>query len=301
MSNEITTIDTANYEKMAKMMGLTAPSTSDNKSSLSTLYVNSDAIMGEVEVKGKMSKIEVLAAGSFKLRDPDGNEVFSETVTFRPYLTRFMQKRYVQKQGDEPAYYIRTQLTDDLKIDVKDNSGGFNAGRPSGYIDDWDALPEATKVLLRSIKRTRVLLGTVTLDNPVDAEGNEVDAVTDVPIRMEVDNKEGFANSAKAFDLLAKRKRLPIQHVFKLSTNERAIPTGAKYYPIQFDLDLKDEQAITPEVEDMFAEFADYVVNYNQYIANKWNEKNIEPASSDEKEIAESLDIIDNDDIEVDA
>ena len=66
-------------------------------------------------------------------------------------------------------------MADNLNIDLKDNDGGFNCGKPSGWIEDYKSLPDATKELIRSIKRVRVVLGTVELINPVDASGNSVE------------------------------------------------------------------------------------------------------------------------------
>jgi hypothetical protein len=62
-----------------------------------------------------------------------------------------------------------------LNIDLKDNDGGFNCGKPAGYIKDFKALPDAMQELLKSIKRVRVVLGTVEMVNPTDDKGNPVD------------------------------------------------------------------------------------------------------------------------------
>ena len=48
---------------------------------------------------------------------------------------------------------------------MKDNDGGFNCGKPSGWIEDFSSLPETMKELIRSIKRVRVLFGTVDMVN----------------------------------------------------------------------------------------------------------------------------------------
>ena len=53
-------------------------------------------------------------------------------------------------------------MADNLDIDLKDNYGGFNCGKPSGYIKDFDALPDGYERTDSSIKRTRVVLGKVT-------------------------------------------------------------------------------------------------------------------------------------------
>ena len=56
-------------------------------------------------------------------------------------------------------------MTDDAKLqsDLKDNDGGFNCGKPAGYIKDFQALPKKMQDLLKAIKRVRVVLGTVEM------------------------------------------------------------------------------------------------------------------------------------------
>ena len=58
-------------------------------------------------------------------------------------------------------------MADNLNVDLKDNDGGFNCGKPAGYIQDFKSLPEKMQDLLKQIKRVRVLFGTIELDNPV--------------------------------------------------------------------------------------------------------------------------------------
>ena len=74
-------------------------------------------------------------------------------------------------------------MSDNINMDLKDNDGGFNCGKPSGWIEDYKSLPEATKELIKSVKRVRVVLGTVDLIEPVDASGNSVEG-TDYTIHL---------------------------------------------------------------------------------------------------------------------
>ena len=66
-------------------------------------------------------------------------------------------------------------MADNLNIDLKDNDGGFNCGKPAGYIQDFKALPEQMQDLIKQIKRVRVVFGTVELVDPVDAAGKSVE------------------------------------------------------------------------------------------------------------------------------
>ena len=47
---------------------------------------------------------------------------------------------------------IKTVMSDNLNVDLKDNDGGFNCGKPAGFIQDFKALPEKKQELIKQIK-----------------------------------------------------------------------------------------------------------------------------------------------------
>ena len=173
---ELTTIDTNNYAAMAKAMGIANETAGERKqaSTLARLRINHSPVMGEAEVNGKNVNMEVVAGGTYRLEVPDGPTYYAESVKIRPYLQRFMYKRFVRGMGDSPNRYVKTVMADNLNIDLKDNDGGFNCGKPAGYIQDFKSLPEKTQELIKQIKRVRVVLGTVELVNATDDQGNPV-------------------------------------------------------------------------------------------------------------------------------
>ena len=63
-----------------------------------------------------------------------------------------MRQQWTRWDSDS-SQMQKTVLSIDLKGDLKDNTGGFNIGRPSGYVEDWENLPQATKELMRQVKR----------------------------------------------------------------------------------------------------------------------------------------------------
>ena len=174
---QLTTIDTNNYAAMAKAMGIAADTSNQKQksSSLARLRINHSPVMGQTEVKGKTVNMEVVSGGTYKLEIPDGPTYYASSVKIRPFLQRFMYKRFVRGMGDAPNRYIKTLMNDDLNIDLKDNDGGFNCGKPAGWIQDFDALPDKTKDLIKQIKRVRVVFGLVDLHDAVDAKGNKVE------------------------------------------------------------------------------------------------------------------------------
>ena len=99
--------------------------------------------------------------------------------------------------------YVKTVMANDLNSDMKDNDGGFNCGKPAGFIKDWAALPDSMKDLIKSIKRVRAIFGTVDMVNATDADGNAVDVDT-TPFIWEVDNRDAFKTMGDQFTKLSK-------------------------------------------------------------------------------------------------
>jgi len=287
---ELTTIDTNNYAAMAKAMGIANETAGERKqaSTLARLRINHSPVMGEAEVNGKTVNMEVIGGGTYKLEVPDGPTYYSESVKIRPYLQRFMYKRFVRGSGDAPNRYVKTVMADNLNIDLKDNAGGFNCGKPAGYIQDFKALPEKTQELIRQIKRVRVVLGTVQLEGATDASGNPVE-VDETPFIWEVENRDAFKNVGGAFTQLAKMKRLPVQHLITANTEERKIPTGAVFYLPIVSLDVTKTLELTDHEQTMFADFMQWVNNYNEYIINAYAEKASSRDDEDDEFIVDGL------------
>mgnify|MGYP003637383722 FL=1 len=165
--NEITTINEDNYASMAKAMGLPTPSVNTQKkaSLLNRFRVWHNPTMGKKKLDGKEFNTEVVEGGLFRLEvvgDPS-TFYFAEKVKIRPFMQRFMYKRFIMGVGDIPNAYNKTIMADTLNIDLKDDAGTFNCGKPAGYVEDFQALPENTKKLIKSIKRNRVIFGIAEL------------------------------------------------------------------------------------------------------------------------------------------
>jgi hypothetical protein len=272
---------------MAKAMGIANEKTSSS-SSLPRLRISHAPIMGEAEVNGKKMNIEVVEGGSYKLEIPDKEPIYATSIKMRPFLQRFMHKRYIQGDAKKPGTYVKSIMADTLDIDLKDNAGGFNCGKPSGYIKDWNALPKDTQDLLKSIKRVRAVFGEVEMINPTNEKGEAVEPITS-PFIWEIDNREAFKEIGTNFIKLAKMQRLPIQHIITANTEERTIPTGAKYYVPISSLDLTKTVEITQDDQSLFGDFSSWVDNYNNYIINQWAEKANAHMEDDDIDVVDDL------------
>ena len=287
---QLTTIDTNNYAAMAKAMGMAseASNTTQKSSSLARLRINHSPVMGQTEVKGKMVNMEVVSGGTYKLEIPDGETYYASAIKVRPFMQRFMYKRFVRGMGDAPNRYIKTLMNDDLNIDLKDNDGGFNCGKPAGYIKDFKALPEKMQELIKQIKRVRVVLGTVELTEAITANGDAADLGA-VPFIWEIDNRDAFKIVGESFTSLAKMQRLPVQHIITANTQERKLPNGNAFYLPVVSLDVSKTIELTDADQAMFADFMAWVDNYNSYIANTWAEKANSDMDDDDVDVVDSL------------
>jgi len=269
---ELTTIDPNNYAAMAKAMGIAHEGTGKAKSSsLARLRINHSPVMGTAEVNGKSVNVEVIEGGTYKLEIPDGPTYYASSIKMRPFMQRFMYKRFVMGGANAPNRYIKTIMADTLTIDLKDNDGGFNCGKPAGYIQDFKALPEKMQDLIKQIKRVRVVLGTVDLVNAINDKGEPVEVET-TPFIWEIDNRDAFKFVGDAFTKLARMQRLPVQHMITANTDERKLPNGNSFFVPVVSLDITNTISLTDADQSMFADFMSWIDNYNNYIVEKWAE-----------------------------
>ena len=279
---DLTIVNNDNYAEMAKAMGLAGESTGSDKpkSTLARLKINHSPVMGTAEVNKKRVNVEVVEGGTYKLELPDTEEAFySSEIRIRPYMQRFMYKRFVKGVGDTKNSFVKTVMADSLNIDLKDNSGKFNCGKPTGYIQDFKALPEDMQNLIRQIKRVRVVFGTVQMSDPLDEQGNPAD-VQEVPFIWEVDNRDAFKTIGGPFQTLFQNKRLPVQHYIKATTAERKLPNGNSYYVPNVDLNMSETIDIEASDQTMFSDFLSWIKNYNEYVISAWEDRNKEEFNS---------------------
>lgn len=308
--NEITTINTDNYAVMAKAMGFASEK---KKSSGKTVILPRfriwhQPIMGQAKVNGKTANVEVVEGGSYRLEIPSKEEggdstfIFAKSATFRVFAQRFMWRRFVANKNPKPnepkGSFHRTLMADSLSVDLKDNTGGFNCGKPSGYIKDFKALPQNMQDLLRQIKKVRVLFGYATLIDPVDSDGKPTTQDT-ISVIWEIDNRNAVAHLGEVLSEIDKKQRLPIQHNINLVTEKNELPNGTSYYTPVAKVDMKTSIDIVDADQSVFKDFMEYIKNYNEYINNQWSEKTTEEPeiSKDDMKVVESF--VDIDDTEV--
>ena len=279
---ELVTINTDNYATMAKAMGLPTSSGEKKANVLNRFRIWHSPTMGMGESKGKSVKIEVVEGGFYRLEDRSKEPsvfYFSEKVEFRPFLQRLLYKKFKQnrnaKEGEKKGDYIRTIMSDTLNIDLKDEDGTFNCGKPAGYVKDFQSLPEETKALIKGIKRNRAIFGVIKMIDPVKGiDGEEIEDLPEFPVIWEIDNREAFKMLGDIFSKFAKMEALPLQHIIKLEgTKENKLNNGGNFYTPIVQLDTSKKLEITEADHKIFGDFLDFVKAYNDSVISKWNDR----------------------------
>ena len=288
MSNELA-VATESGKSMAELMGVSSAPATSATPSISRLGMLHQPIMGEVDLNGKMIKTEVVPVGAFTLKTGD-DIVYSNGVTVRV----FAQRNQWQRWNSETEEMEKSVMSNSLNGDLKDSIGGFNLGRPSGYIEDFNSLPDATKQLMRSVKRVVVYYGTVSLDSPMNEKGEPVDAVEAVPFVMDVKNRDSLKSINGVMNNFKKQNMLPIMSTISLTGVEDSIPTGAKFGKIQAS--TGDNVELINEDNDILKDFLELIEYSNGKILDLHHERAKGHSDEDADLVGE---ILNNDFVEV--
>ncbi len=289
MSNELA-VATERGQSMAELMGVSIKtSNADFTPSISRLGMLHQPIMGEVDLNGKMIKTEVVPVGAFTLKTGD-DIVYSNGVTVRV----FAQRNQWQRWNSDTEEMEKSVMSNTLNGDLKDSIGGFNLGRPSGYIEDFNSLPDATKQLMRSVKRVVVYYGTVSLDSPMNEKGEPVEAAASMPFVMDVKNRDSLKSINGVMSNFKKKNMLPIMSTIKLEGIEDSIPTGAKFGKIQANTGEAVELA--SEDNDTLKDFLELIEYSNGKILDLHHDRAKGHADQDAELVGE---ILNNDFVEV--
>jgi len=247
-------------------------------------------IMGEVELNGKMIKTEVVPVGAFTLKTGD-DIVYSVGATVRV----FAQRNQWQRWNSDTEEMEKSVMSNSLNGDLKDSIGGFNLGRPTGYIEDFNALDDATKQVIRSVKRVVVYYGTVTLDSPMNEKGEPITSAANIPFVMDVKNRDSLKSINGVMNNFKKKNVLPIMSTISLEGVEDSIPTGAKFGKIKAT--TGDSVELASEDNDTLKDFLELIEYSNGKILDLHHERAKGGADNDE-DLVEG--IINNDFVEVD-
>ena len=273
---------------MAALMGVSAE-TKQSASSLARINVVSTALKGEMELGGKKIKTDVVPVGAYKITQ--GDDVFySEQISIRVFAQRQQWQRWNASTNEMEKSVMTTSLNGDLQ----DSVGGFNLGRPSGYVEDWNALPEATKDLMRTVKRVKIFMGLLTVKAPIDERGEPISKeYVDLPFVMDVKNRDSLKNLDGALKTVQRANLLPIMSTLELAGQEGSIPTGATFGYITAK--AGDKVELTEADNQTLKDFLGFIEYGNGKILDLYNERSDKGMSAADAELVGSIVDVDAD------
>jgi hypothetical protein len=229
-------------------------------------------------VEGKVANSPV-----FKIKKGD-DEFLSRGMAVR----FFVERQRWQKWDSINNAFHRTVMSTNLNADLKDTLGTFNLGRPSGYIKDFNALPKDQQDYIRSVSRVKVLMGLATFIDPF-VEGGEpvVEHNGEVPIVLDVKNRESLKSIDTTIGKLMGKRISPVENLITLTPEVRSMPNGNKFAVISAS--LGDTVGFAEGDNEVLGNFIDYVERSNEYVLNKWEESNVERISDEDAEIVASI------------
>lgn len=232
MTNELTTINTNNFDALAQLTGQATAPVGDNLG-LPRLRINRDAVD---------DNDQPIPIGTFAIT-LDGKTLYSKTCIFRPLVNMYQYQLY---SPDEKRTLNRSIFVPNFfDVEPIDEQGGVRCGKLTGK--QLKSLPEAEQKLIKEQQKNhktyRFVWGYVSMADAADREGNKhpVDKVL-CYMRLSGDNFSPFGD---AVDRLSKQRKAMQSYDFVCSL-ERKVNGATKYYQAKFDVDLSKAQPITP-------------------------------------------------------
>jgi len=267
-STEVTL--TTDGRSIAEMMGLSKGS-SGKRSMLARFSQIHSPLKGDMEINGKAVRVDVVPAGAYKLLQSDDKVAYAVSPKIRIYAQRMQWTRW---DSDENTM-VKTVLVNNLTGDLKDNTGGFNAGRPSGYVEDFKSLPKATQELMRNTKRTKVVFGTVVMQGATDEQGNAIDDASlttqEIPFVLDVKSRGSITAIDDIMKSIDRKNVLPLQYFLNMGAEMHSMPNGSEY--ATFDITLGDKVDLVEADKDILDGFMEWISGMNNYINDTHNEK----------------------------
>jgi len=257
---------------LADAMGFTATTTQAQ----STLWRVTAVVKQGIDGK------KIVNTPMFKLRKGD-EEVYTESLSVR----LFAERQQWTKWDSEANTTQKTVLAQNLNNDLKDTLGGFNLGRPTGYVQDWDALPETTKNVMRSVKRTKVFMGMAGAANATNEDGDSVEFSGEVPFIFDVKNPTSLKSMNAATGALMGKGITPIEHTILLGANQQTMPNGNMFAEVSAS--LGERVGFTDGDNETLRDFIAYIERTNSWILSKWDERNVANISPEDAAIVGSI------------
>jgi len=233
-------------------------------------------------VKQGIDGKKIVNTPMFKLRKGD-EEVYTESLSVR----LFAERQQWTKWDSEANTTQKTVLAQNLNNDLKDTLGGFNLGRRSGYVPDWDSLPETEKNLMRTVKRTKVFMGMASATEATNEDGDSIEFSGEVPFIFDVKNPTSLKSMNAATSAMVGKGITPIEHTILLSANQQTMPNGNMFAEVSAS--LGERVGFTDGDNETLRDFIAYIERTNSWVLSKWDERNVANISPEDAAIVGSI------------
>lgn len=233
-------------------------------------------------VKQGIDGKKIVNTPMFKLRKGD-EEVYTESLSVR----LFAERQQWTKWDSEANTTQKTVLAQNLNNDLKDTLGGFNLGRRSGYVPDWDSLPETEKNLMRTVKRTKVFMGMASAADATNEDGDSIEFSGEVPFIFDVKNPTSLKSMNAATSAMVGKGITPIEHTILLGANQQTMPNGNMFAEVSAS--LGERVGFTDGDNETLRDFIAYIERTNSWVLSKWDERNVANISPEDAAIVGSI------------
>lgn len=290
MTTEIALVsDATNGNDLAAMLGFNQGN--GTQSALPELFQLYKAVKGEMEVKGRKMTVETVPGGYYAIKMADDSVVYGEKVRVRVFMQRYQYQRFEKFEvpvDGKNGKLFRTVMANSFQSgDLKDNYGGFNCGRPGGYIKDYDKLQGPLRDIVKNTKRVMVVFGIAELVNPVDQDGNPVENPGPTPFFMRVKNPKSYKAVESLTKAAQKMNRLPIHFWAMFGHDFEMLPNGEPNF--FFTTALDGQVDLTLEDQDTVKNFLDWIEYQNRGILMQWDKVHSKDISDEDKELVDQF------------
>ena len=238
----------------------------------------------------------LMPAGCFSIDDPaSGGRIYAKDIGFRYFMHYYRYKRYdahaqrLTRDGDTAiGAYVHSVLVKGVGDEAPSDDGGFQCGRPLGYIRDWKSLPETDQEFFKSCRQMAIFFGEFTFDG-IDADGHPV--IQTMPGQMELSNKKSGRTLDSFYADLNERKRIN-PNSLTVNLKSKRVKGGVTFYDLSPSMDDTARHSFDDASVELVGRFLSYVQTTNQFVMERHRSK---IDARDEEEKAGFIDV-DSDD-----
>lgn len=247
--NEVITLSNVSYDQLAQLIGQSSGTT---KPRLPVLKINNKA-MNSDEVQ--------LPMGQYHLSGLEVGNIFSKTVTFRPFINTY---QYIKYDPNLNKFINKCILFTDFSQDAPDELGGNRCGKITGKAkENMDPRLQSDQKMITCVRN---VFGLVTITGR-DLEGKP-GGVKDYPCVWK-SSGSAFMAFGDALKPLVSASKLMINYNFEMATKKNVNGSVIFYTPV-LSVDVNAPVTITQKDIDTLNLFKTHITDENSFVYGKF-------------------------------